>query len=1226
MLVALLALGLPAPVATASEGADAIASAPLLERAAEPGRLFERMDPAAVGVDFVHQTNPEPKYRNLLNQQLPSNALVGGGVAIGDYDGSGLPDIFLTRPSGGNRLYRNRGNFEFEDVTEAAGIVDDSWGGGAAFADINGSGHLDLFVCGYDTPCRLWINQGDGTFVEGAEAAGLDFKGAPVMMSLIDYNGNGHLDIYLATNHYAISYARGDHGESGEGPGTGSGDAVVRLADEATEGELQLAFDERGMEVYGQRAQKDILFRNNGDGTFTDVSEEAGIYGRNYALSATWWDSNGNGLPDLYVANDFYGTDRLYLNQGNGTFENVINQALPNIPWFSMGSAAGDLDNDGRLDFVATDMAFTSHYKQKIGMGEMGDATLFLQISRPPQYMRNAVFRNSGTPRFQEVAHLAGLAATDWTWAVKLADFDATGWMDAYFTNGMIRDFINSDLLAESLKHPDPGAFWAEQPQLREPNHAFRNHGDWRFEKIAAEWGLDHYGVSFGAAVADLDGSGYLDLVVNNFEEPVGIYRNRATGNHRVVVRLRGTESNTFGYGATVRIETADGKQVRYLAPQTGYMGSDEPIVHFGLGTVDAIDLLTVEWPSGRVQEFGDLAVNRVYTIREPAGVAPERDEPEPPETMFSRGVGPRLAETPFDDFQQQPLLPFKLSQMGPAVAVGDIDGDGRDDFFLGGPAGEHGLLFRTGATDGGPGIDTPETIAADSDYYDMGVLFFDANANGLKDLYVVSGSVRVELGNALLRDRLYWNRGDGRFERAEDGVLPDLRDSGSVVTAADFNRNGLLDLFVGSRSVPGDYPAIPESRLLRNEGGRFVEVTDSVAPGLREAGMVTTAVWADTDNSGWQDLIVAYEWGPIRVWRNENGGLVDRTEEAGLAGLSGWWTGLAVGDVNNNGHLDIVAGNLGLNSKYKASPEKPMMLYYADYTGTGERQVIEAKWEGDTIYPVRGLGCSSDAMPILRERFPTFHEFASSTLVDIYTPEVLEDAERREMTELRSGVFLNDGAGRFEFVPLPRLAQVAPVYGVTLADITGNGNLDLVLGQNFYSPEPETGWLAGGVSQLLLGRGDGTFDLVEADESGIVVSGDAMGLAAADLNDNGWLDLVFGVNDDHLQMYLNRGIESNAVQPIRLRYRAGNPDAVGARVDAVLSDGTARSAQVHAGQSYMSQSTSLISFGLGPEAYIEQLNVRWPDGSESTYELAPEIRGEPVTLDHGAGMTLRSR
>ena len=1192
----------------AASGAE-ITSAPLAERAASESQKFVALTAEETNLDFVHKwTPPEHDYdfRTLLN---------GGAVCLGDYDGDGLADVYLTRPAEGNRLYRNLGNWKFEDVTEQAGLVDDSWGMGATFVDIDNDGDLDIYACAFQSPNRLFINQGDGTFDEQAKDYGLDYNGASIMMSMADYDNDGWLDGYLLTNRRQPKSHKGLEKRVFEGYHVTRQGAYF---EEELREFMGVISTPDGVHRPIMTGQLDLMFHNTGEGKFEDVSKRCGITGYDIGLAATWWDYNRDGLADLYVANDFFGPDRLYRNEGGGNFADVSLETLPHTPWSSMGADVADINNDGLLDFIGSDMSARGHYRSKVTMGDMSDANWFLDWAEPRQFMRNAVFVNSGTERFLESAMLSGMSSTDWTWSVKLADLDDDGRVDAYFTNGMTRDWENADLEGEANKlggyhSPEGKAFWMKQPPNKRENLAYHNKGDLKFESIGADWGLDHNGVTFGAALGDLDGDGDLDLVANNYEEAVSVYRNDASSGHRVKIRLVGTKSNRWGIGATVYLENGAGKQVRYLTLARGIMSADEPLVHFGLGEQETIDRLTVHWPSGHVQKFENLKADQFYTITEPQTAVPERKEEEAPTTLFTKTDSLKEArhrEDFYDDFLRQPLLPNKLSQMGPGIAWGDLNGDGLDDLYLAGAAGHSGEVYRNlgnGEYESTRGFLADTAADADRVSEDMGVLMFDYDADGDLDVYVVSGGVECEAEAETLKDRLYVNDGQGNLAKADEGVLPDLRDSGGVVCAADFDRDGDLDLFVGGRFVPGQYPVTPLSRLLRNDEGIFNDATTEVAPEVAESGLVTSALWSDANGDGWIDLLVTYDWGPVKVFLNEEGRLADRTEEAGLADRLGWFNGIAGRDLDGDGDIDYVVTNTGLNTKYKASKKKPSRIYYGDFEGTGEMHIVEAKMYGDKMLPVRGKSCSQNAMPFLSQKFPKYHDFAISSLSDIYTPTCLDESLTVEVNNLETGMLINDGQAQFTFHALPTLAQISPGFGVVLTEVNGDGKTDICIAQNFYHPQRETGRMAGGVSLVMLGNGDGTFATQWPSESGVVVPADAKSLAVTDINNDGWQDLVVGVNDNHVHAFLNNGTAGQSIVRVKLKGKAGNSQAVGARVTAEYASGASQTAEVSAGGSYLSQSSADLVFGLPSADEISRVIVRWPDGSETTHTESDE-------------------
>ena len=1156
--------------------------------------MFQSLSPEATGVDFanaVDYSHPQ--------QYLFATVVTCGGVAIGDVDNDGWSDIFFTSGPKKNRLYRQISPLKFEDITDRAKLDSgDAWSAGATMADIDNDGDLDIYVCNFDTPNHLFINNGDGTFAEKAKQFGVDFVGAGHTPTFCDYDRDGDLDFYLMTYLYFDPRGKTDkpitgmvNGKPSILPGYEKYYGITKIRPGSRPGTIKIDHDAVG--------QPDRLVRNNGDGTFTEVTKSAGIYGVGKGNSATWWDYNEDGWPDIYVGNDFQDPDRLYRNNGDGTFTDTIKEMVPHTTWFSMGADFADLDGDGAMDFAIADMSGTNHFKQKTAMGAMSAKAEFLNTAVPRQYMRNAVYINSRGGRFMEAAYLAGLANSDWTWTVRLADFDNDGRSDVFLSNGMSRDLNASDNKELAIVHPGETE-WdkhlrAKTPELRQQNLAYRNMGELKFADVSKDWGLDHVGMSFASATADLDRDGDLDLVVCNLNEPVSIYQNTISEGNRVVIRLKG-RYNSWGIGAKVSIETESGTQVRQLTPVRGYMASHEPVVHFGLGDQTQIKKLTVNWPSGHAQSFEDVEVNQRLTIVEPDGKATPA-KPLAPKAMFKPSAA--LAdvghsEIPYNDFARQPLLPNRYSNLGPGMAWGDIDGDGDDDLWLGGPRTKTGQLHRND----GKGKFTQLNFSAgevDQHSEDMGGLWLDVDSDGDLDLYVVSGGVECDRNTKVLKDRIYLNDGQGQFTKASDDVLPDNFDSGSSVVAADYDHDGDLDLFVGGRIIPGKYPLTPNSRLLQNDAGKFTDVTQSVG-GLKDAGLVTGAVWSDVDNDGWIDLLLAQEWGPIKYFRNEEGQLNDQTSTAGLAKVLGWWNGITAIDVDNDGDMDYAVTNFGLNTKYHASAERPTLLYYGDFESDGEPNIIEAEFEDETLFPVRGLSCSSRAMPHLAKKFDTYTSFALADLNEIYEPKCLSESKRCEANTLESGVFINEG-GKFTFKPFPRLAQVAPGFGIVAGDFDGDSNADLYFVQNFYGPQAETGRMAGGVSALLKGNGDGTFAAVPPRESGLYVSGDAKSLATVDLNGDGQLDLVAGVNDDSLVAF-EQSCRAQKSLSIQLRGKDGNTCAAGARINIKFDDGTRRSIEVTAGSGYLSQSASLINIGLPSGIKVVDLELQWPDGT----------------------------
>ena len=1134
----------------------------------------------------------------------------GSGVAISDYDQDGLPDIYLLSTDGPNRLYKNLGGFKFEDVTQQAGVNgsingQNVWAAGATFGDLDNDGDPDLLVCNMGARNLLYTNQGDGTFVETAGQAGLAYQGASKIGSFCDYDADGDLDIYLLTNQIAEL----------------DGKATINMVDGVPAVHPDYADFYQLIEGrVVQAGERDRLYQNNGDGTFADVSELAGIAGHDLGLSVTWFDFDGDGWQDIYVGNDFKTPDHLYRNQGDGTFVDVIDSVTHHTPWFSMGADAGDLNNDGHVDLMVADMSGSSHYKQKVNMGDMADSGWFLVYGKPRQYMRNAVFANTGTGRFMDLAFMADLDSTDWTWSVRFADLDNDGRLDVYITNGHSRNANDSDIVNEfrekmkTMSKQEIAELRFDIPPLLEKNLIYQNQGNFQFESKGSQWQLDHEGVSNGASFADLDRDGDLDLVVNNLEEKATVYRNDSGNGNRVLVELRGTTSNCFGVGARVEIWHGDDSanyQNQTIIPVRGYISSGEPIAHFGLGD-DLLKRMKITWPNGNVQEFLDVPVNRHLLILEAAG---KRTETDPKVAHFvdastQCNMNYNHREMEFDDFQREPLLPYQLSQLGPGVAWGDINRDGYPEPFIGGARMFSGIMYVN--EKGGRFKIIPGPWQNHQNCEDMGCLFFDCDSDGDDDLYVASGGNEVATGNNKYRDRLYLNDGSGKFSVAKDDVLPDLTDSSGAVAAADFDRDGDLDLFIGSRSVPGKYPLSPKSRLLKNNNGKFVDVTQEIASGLFDCGMVNSGIWSDFDADGWVDLILAVDWGPLTILRNNNGENFENiTRDVGLAEETGWWHGVAAGDLDNDGDLDYVVTNNGLNTKYHTDSEHPHRLYYSDFDENGTLDLVEAEFEGSTEYPMRGRSCSSRCMPFIADKFKTFHDFALADLNDIYENEATE-RPYLQVTTLQSSVFWNEADG-FVVEALPRMAQSSPGYGVSVMDVNADGHLDILIANNFFGPQPETGYMDGGVGWLLTGDGKRGFKVHWPDQSGIVLPNDSTAVAVADFDLDGDPDALVGVNNAPISLLENR-TPSKFVR-IELMGNAGNHHSVGAQIKLLLKDKTARLLELHAGSGYLGQSFPAISIAETLVHQIDTIAVRWPDGSSTKHAAIVKNGVIPISV-----------
>ncbi len=1050
-------------------------------------QLFSRLPSSYTGVRFENRLVDAPDfnvftYRNFYN---------GGGVALGDLTGDGLPEIMLTSNLGENRLYLNEGDFRFEDVTEAAGVAGKgTWATGVTFVDIDGDGRLDIYVGfagdveGERRANELYLNRGlsaEGIpiFAESAAAYGIADQGYTTHAAFFDYDRDGDLDLYLVNN-------------------------SPRAAN---------SFGLENTRAIRDSLGGDKLYRNDG-GHFMDVSEAAGIFGSEigFGLGVAISDLNRDGWPDIYVSNDFFEQDYLYINNGDGTFTESVGRQMPYVSYSSMGLDVADINNDGWTDVYVADMLPDDEYRYKTIAGfETWDSyRARLRNDYHHQFTRNMLHLNERAESFSDIGMLAGVARTDWSWSALIADFDLDGYKDIYVTNGLLRDVTSQDYMSflgnpRTLRAAREGervdflGLVAAMNSTPLPNYAFRNHGDLTFSNESEAWGLDTPGFSSGAAYGDLDGDGALDLVVNNVNQEAFVYRNNARArrdNRYLQIRLEGEGRNRYGVGAKVTLRSGDRLYFQELMPSRGFQSSVDYALTFGVGHLDTIRSVTIEWPDGRVSVERDVPTNRSLTIRPrqaTSGVPAEPASPPP----FLADVTSEIAldfvhlENDFVDFHREPLIPKLLSTEGPFMAVGDVNGDGLDDAFIGGAKEQAGRLLLQQA-DGTFVSSNQALLERDRISEDLGAAFFDAEDDGDLDLYVVSGGSEFSDLAPGLRDRLYLNDGVGRFRKAE-GSLPASSQSGSRAAAHDFDGDGDVDLFVGGRVVPWRYGIDPPSVLLANDGrGRFTDVTREAAPDLSNIGMVTDAVWEDVDGDGRADLVVVGEWMAITIFRNVGGGKLERMHVPGLERSHGWWNRIVAGDFTGDGRTDFVIGNLGLNTRFRASEREPLNLYIKDFDRNGSVEQILSQYNDGVSYPFALRDDLIGALPYLRDRYSSYEEYALQTVADIFSEAELSDAVLKRAYTFETALARNEGDGSFTLLPLPVEAQIAPTYGILPGDIDGDGHLDLLLAGNFDGVKPEIGRMSAGHGLVLRGDGTGAFQPVPGVESGFIVPGQA--------------------------------------------------------------------------------------------------------------------------------------
>lgn len=1153
--------------------------------------LFEMISSSSTGIHFNNKVEENDKY-NVLEYM---NIYTGAGVAAGDINNDGLVDLYFSGNQTSGKLYINKGSFKFEDITEKAGLITNRWCTGVSMVDINGDGWLDIYVNVAGSPKfgnmhnLLYVNNKNGTFTESAEKYGIAETRQTMNASFFDYDKDGDLDLFLITN-----------------PANEMVTGVNIIKDRMVNGESE---------------GTDILYRNNGNETFTDVSRQAGILIEGYSLGAAVSDVNGDGWPDIYVSNDFLTNDILYINnglaledsgnkKGEVTFSDKTAQYLKHTSFASMGNDIADFNNDGRPDIYTLDMLPEGNYRRKMIIPPAGydKFQLSLQKGYDPQYTRNALQLNNGNSTFSDISFLSGVSSTDWSWSALWADYDNDGDKDLMVTNGFYRNLGDLDYINYQTKLQSPmGKQDAKRNEKLKAiknlanvplqNYLFENNNDLTFANKSDDWGFKEKGFSNGACYADLDNDGDLDMVINCFNSEAKVYKNNAAllnKNAWINIKLKGKPPNTNGIGAKVWLYTKNKFQFQEFYPYRGYESSVEPVIHFGVGAYSIADSIKIIWLDGTMQSSTNIKVNQTITFNA-ADAKPVPLHTDNDQTVFkknklftnitgTKGLNYLHSESDFVDFKVQPLLPHLFSKNGPGIAVSDINGDGLEDFFIGGTEAAPGNFFFQ--TKDENFIAQPLTEKALSD--NMGVLFFDADNDQDLDLYIVGGGSEKPGGSADYQDKFYTNNGKGNFALLPN-ALPDTKASGSCVVACDYDHDGDLDLFVGGRVSPGKYPMPPASYLLRNDAVqamgnvKFTDVTKELCPQLTTIGMVCAALWSDYDNDGWNDLIIAGEFMPFTIIKNMNGKKFN--PPVGIKHSQGWWNCIVAGDFDNDGDIDYMAGNLGLNSRHKASPDKPLCIYAKDYDKNGLIDPIMCYYTNgkNYIYPTRDEMVRQ--ISSMRGRFQSYKDYASVTFEESFTPKEIADAYVVKSESFESSYFENKGAGTFIKKKLPVEAQFAPIFGMLAADYNDDGNMDVLLTGNSYGTEASTGRYDAMTGLLLAGDGTGNFKSVISCQTGFKADTDVKGMAEL-VTGKGTRIILIGNNASTMEAYQ---LDKNDGKSIAVK---------STDMYAIIhkKNGQSYRQEFYWGNNYLSQSSRLLQVGKdvsGVSIYDNQGNKR---------------------------------
>lgn len=1089
-------------------------SIPFFGVSQEKEKRFTLLSSSYTGVHFNNSIK-DSKEANIL---LYANFYGGAGVGVGDFNSDGLQDLYFAGNLVADKLYLNQGNLTFKDVTQQSGINNDGgWSTGVTVADVNNDGYLDIYVSRelYDDKPELranllYINKGDGTFIESAEAYGLNDSQRTRHSTFLDYNKDGFLDLFLLTQP--------------PNPGGYSKFSGTNL--------LQPEYHIK-------------LLKNTGKNTFVDVSQISGVQKTGFPNGVSASDVNNDGWTDIYVANDFAAPDFLFINNQDGTFTNTIDTAMDQISYYSMGVDIADINNDGLLDIFVVDMAAEDNFRSKSNMSGMNPDTFWKTVEDGGhyQYMYNALQLNNGNGTFSDIAQLTGMSATDWSWANLMADFDNDGLKDTYITNGLLRDirntdadkavanFINKVAMDWVEKHPDGGGltsifdiFDLDKvidliPSMPISNYAFKNMGNLNYNKVMDDWGLNKESFSNGASYADLDNDGDLDLVVNNINEEAFIYRNNSESipsSNFIRLQLSDVNNKTI-FGTRITLYTENGIQTQETTNVRGIYSTSEPDVHFGIGSTEVVDSIVVTWPNSKLSSLYNPKINQTIKLSNEDAIQKVlvKNENRPIFSDYTADSNIKFThiENEFDDYNHQVLLPHKMSQFGPALAVGDVNNDGLEDAFFGGAVGHTSQLFKQ-TKNGDFALVSNEAFELDKKTEDIDAVFFDVDNDGDNDLYVVSGGNEFLKGSVNYKDRLYLNDGDGNFTKSED-IIDISNLSGGVVVPSDFDNDGDIDLFVGTRHTPHEYPLPDNSKLLENIGGKLVDITNTKAADLNNLGLVTDAIWTDYDNDNDLDLMIVGEWMSITILKNENSMF---TKQQAINNSSGWWFSIEQGDFDKDGDMDYIAGNLGLNYKYKTSSETPFDVYYKDFDGNGRDDIVLGYYNYGTHYPLRGFSCSSQQIPSLKKDIKKYDVFASLDLEGVYGKSNLSKSDHYDAKTFASSFIENLGNGNFKISQLPVEAQFSSVNDIIIDDFNNDSNLDVLLAGNLYVSEIETPRNDASFGLLLLGNGANGFKPLDHNRSGFFAKGDVKKLKTIK-NKNQELILV-AKNDSPMQVF----------------------------------------------------------------------------------------------------------